>query len=419
MKKSFLFALIGIFALIIGCGGVPESDYEELKSERDVLKKDLANLQGEIKALTAKKVWPKPSGEPIKIGAVFSITGPASFLGEPERNSALMFEEQVNAAGGINGRPVKIIIYDTEGDATKTKNRIERLIKKDKVIAIIGPSRSGSSMAVIPVIEKAQILQISAAAAIQIVQPVKKWVFKTPQTDTSAVEAIYTHMKKDGLTKVALLTGSTGFGGAGRAQLKLVSERMGITIVADEVFGPKDTSVMAQLTKIRGTDAQAIIGWTIAPPQVIMLKNWKQLGMDKNFRFYQSHGFGSKRNIELAGGAAEGVYAPLGRVVMAEILPKWSAQRAFALKYKTDYEKKFGKGVSTFGGHAWDALHLLKAAIEAVGTDKAKIRDYLELMKGFAGTGGIFNMSPTDHNGLDVNAFDMVIVKDGTWALAD
>jgi branched-chain amino acid transport system substrate-binding protein len=330
-----------------------------------------------------------------------------------------MFEEQVNAAGGINGRPVKIIIYDTEGDATKTKNRIERLIKKDKVIAIIGPSRSGSSMAVIPVIEKAQILQISAAAAIQIVQPVKKWVFKTPQTDTSAVEAIYTHMKKDGLTKVALLTGSTGFGGAGRAQLKLVSERMGITIVADEVFGPKDTSVMAQLTKIRGTDAQAIIGWTIAPPQVIMLKNWKQLGMDKNFRFYQSHGFGSKRNIELAGGAAEGVYAPLGRVVMAEILPKWSAQRAFALKYKTDYEKKFGKGVSTFGGHAWDALHLLKAAIEAVGTDKAKIRDYLELMKGFPGTGGIFNMSPTDHNGLDVNAFDMVVVKNGTWALAD
>ncbi len=122
------------------------------------------------------------------------------------------------------------------------------------------------------------------------------------------------------------------------------------TIVADEVFGPKDTSVMAQLTKIRGTDAQAIIGWTIAPPQVIMLKNWKQLGMDKKFRFYQSHGFGSKRNIELAGGAAEGVYAPLGRVVMAEVLPKWSAQREFALKYKTDYEKKFGKGVSTFGG---------------------------------------------------------------------
>ncbi|MBW2621413.1 MAG: ABC transporter substrate-binding protein [Deltaproteobacteria bacterium] len=359
------------------------------------------------------------AAEPIKIGAVFSITGGASFLGEPERNSALMFEEQVNAAGGINGRPVEIIIYDTEGDATKTKNRIERLIKKDKVIAVVGPSKSGSSMAVIPVIEKAQIPQISCAAALQIVQPVRKWVFKTPQTDTSAVEAIYTHMKKDGITRVALLTASTGFGGAGRGQLKAVAGRMGITIVADEVCGPKDTSVTAQLTKIRGTDAQAIIGWTIAPPQVIMLKNWKQLGMDKKFRFYQSHGFGSKRNIKLAGGAAEGVYAPLGRVVMAEILPMWSAQRAFALKYKTDYEKKFNTEVSTFGGHAWDALHLLKAAIEAVGTDKAKIRDYLELMKGFPGTGGIFNMSPLDHCGLDSNAFDMVVVKNGTWALAD
>jgi len=359
------------------------------------------------------------AAEPIKIGAVFAITGGASFLGEPERNSAKMFEEQVNAAGGINGRPVELIIYDTEGNATKTKNRIERLIKKDKVVAIIGPSTSGSSMAVIPVIEKAQIPQVSCAAAIQIVQPVKKWVFKTPQTDTSAVEAIYTHMKRDGLTRVALLTGTTGFGNAGRGQLKAVAERMGITIVADEVFGPKDTSLVAQLTKIRGTDAQAIIGWTIFPPQVIMMKNWKQLGMDKNFRFYQSHGFGSKRYIEQAGGAAEGVFAPLGRVVMADILPMWSAQRAFALKYKTDYEKKFKTEISTFGGHAWDALHLLKAAIEAVGTDKNKIRNYLELIKGFPGTGGVFNMSPVDHCGLDSNAFDMVVVKNGTWALAE
>ncbi|MBW2090717.1 MAG: ABC transporter substrate-binding protein [Deltaproteobacteria bacterium] len=359
------------------------------------------------------------AAEPYKIGAVFSVTGRTSFLGEPERNSAKMFEEQINAAGGINGHPVEIIIYDTEGDATKAKNRIERLIKKDKVLAIVGPSLSGTTLAVIPVIEKAQIPFISCAASIKIVQPVKKWVFKTPQTDTQAAEAIYLHMKKTGLTRAALLTANTGFGASGRVQLKKLAPKMGINIVADEVFGPKDTSMTAQLTKIRGTDAQAIIGWTVGPTQVIMIKNWKQLGMDKKFRFYESHGFGSKRNIELAGGAAEGVYAPLGRVVVAEILPPDHPQRNFVLKYKTDYEKQFKAEVSTFGGHAWDALQMLAMALKAVGPDKAKIRDYLENIKGFAGTGGVFNMSPQDHCGLDASAFEMIVVKDGKWALAE
>jgi len=359
------------------------------------------------------------AAEPYKIGAVFSISGGASFLGEPERNSAKMFEEQINAAGGINGTPVRIIIYDTEGDATKAKNRVERLLRKDKVIAVVGPSLTGTTMAVIPVMEKAETPLVSCAAGINIVQPVKKWVFKTPQTDTSAAEAIYVHMKQDGLSKAALLTANTGFGGSGRAQLKKLAPEMGIEIVADEVFGAKDTDLTAQLTKIRGTGAQAIIGWTIAPPQVIMLKNWKQLGMDKDFRFYESHGFGSKRYIELAGGAAEGVYAPLGRVVVAEILPKDHPQRDFCFKYKIDYEVKYKAELSTFGGHAWDALHILAAAIKAVGSDKDKIRDYIENLKGFAGTGGIFNMSPEDHCGLDYKAFEMIQVKDGTWSLVN
>jgi len=359
------------------------------------------------------------AAEPYKIGAVFSVTGRTSFLGEPERNSAKMFEEQINAAGGINGHPIELIVYDTEGDATKAKNRIERLIRKDKVIAIIGPSLSGTTMAVIPVIEKAEIPFVSCAASIKIVQPVKKWVFKTPQTDTQAVEAIYLHMKKHGLTRTALLTANTGFGSSGRVQLKKLAPKMGINIVADEVFGPKDTSMTAQLTKIRGTDAQVIIGWTVGPTQVIMIKNWKQLGMDKKFRFYESHGFGSKRNIELAGGAAEGVYAPLGRVVVADILPADHPQRNFVLKYKNDYEKKFKAEVSTFGGHAWDAMAMVTMALKAVGPDKAKIRDYLENIKGFAGTGGVFNMSPQDHCGLDSGAFEMIVVKDGKWALTD
>lgn len=359
------------------------------------------------------------AADTYKIGAVFAITGGASFLGEPERNSAKMWEKQINAAGGINGKLVELIIYDTETDATKAKLRIERLIKKDKVIAIVGPTTSGNTMAVIPVIEKAEIPFISCAASTKIINPVKKWVFKTPQTDTLAAEAIFLHMKKSGMTKVALLTNSDGFGGSGRAQLKKLAPTMGITIVADETFAKKDTDMTAQLTKIRGTDAQAIIGWTTGPPQVIIMKNWKQLGMNKKFRFYQSHGFGSKRNIEQAGGAAEGVFAPLGRLVVADTLPASDPQAKFIQKYKADYVAEFKTEVSTFGGHAYDALTLLGMAIKAVGDDKAKIRDYLETVKGFAGTGGVFNFSATDHMGLDASAFKMITVKNNDWALAE
>ncbi|MFH1091167.1 MAG: ABC transporter substrate-binding protein [Pseudomonadota bacterium] len=371
-------------------------------------------------AVAALAAAPLAQGaEPYKIGCVFSITGPASFLGEPEKNSALMFQELVNKAGGINGNPVEVIIYDTEGDATKTNLMVKRLIQKDNVLAVVGPSQTGTSLAVVPVAEQLQTPLISCAAGIQIVEPVKKWVFKTPQSDRSAVMAIYTHMKKKGLTKAAFLTVSTGFGASGRVELKNLAPKYGIQIMADELFGPKDTDMTAQLTKIRGTDAQVIIGWTIGPTQVVVLKNWKQLGMDQKFRFYQSHGFGSKRNIEMAGGAAEGVYSPLGRVVVAEILPEGNPQKKFCLDYKKIYEGAFKAELSTFGGHAWDALYMMKMALEAVGPDKAKIRDYLETIKGFAGTGGVFNMSPTDHNGLDENAFEMIVVKNGAWALAD
>ncbi|MDY6850831.1 MAG: ABC transporter substrate-binding protein [Thermodesulfobacteriota bacterium] len=359
------------------------------------------------------------AAEPYKIGAVFSVTGRGSFLGEPERNSAVMFEDMINKAGGINGHPVKMVIYDDEGDATKCNLMVKRLIKRDKVLAIIGPSLSGLSLGIIPVLEENGIPNISCAASIKIVKPVKKWVFKTPQTDSAAVESIFAHMIKNGLSKAAIITVSTGYGASGRVQLKRLASKMGITLVADELFGPKDTDMTAQLTKIRGTDAEAVICWSIGPTQVIVVKNWKQLGMDKKCRFYQSHGWGSLRNVQMAGKAAEGVFSPLGRVVVADILPENNPQKGFASHYKNLYEKTFKTELSTFGGHAWDALHMLKIALAAAGPDKAKIRDNLENIKGFAGTGGVFNMSPQDHCGLDASAFEMIVVKNGTWALAD
>ncbi len=373
---------------------------------------------------------------PYTIGAILSVTGGASFLGEPERNTARMVEEWVNAAGGIQGRPLKVIVEDTKSDEGQAVLAVRKLLEKDKVAAIVGPSTTGESMAVVPIMEKAQTPLISCAAALSIVTPKEeldrllssktlempkkqnKWIFKSPQTDASAVEAIYDHMKKKGISKIAIITVTAGFGDTGRQELKRVALYYGISIVADERYGPKDSDMTAQLTKIKGTDAQAVVNWSIGPPCVIVTKNWKQL--DMKIPLYQSHGFGSKRYLELAGGAAEGVICPLGRVVVAEKIKADHPQKAVVMKYKTEYEKRFKAEVSTFGGHAYDAIYMMVDALKAAGPNKSKIRDYLETkIKNWPGTGGVFNMSPEDHTGLKKDAFEMIVVKDGDWAFAD
>jgi branched-chain amino acid transport system substrate-binding protein len=360
----------------------------------------------------------KPA-ESYKVGAIFAITGGASWLGEPERNTVMMIAEKINAAGGINGHLLELIIEDTVGDATKTVNAVNKLIEKDQVLAIVGPSRSGSTMAIVPIVEKAQVPLLSCAAIEAIVEPVadRQWVFKTPQKDSHAVIRIYEHMQSKGISKIALMTGTTGFGAGGRAQLKKIAGEMGITIVADETYGPKDTDMTPQLAKIKNTEAQALVNWSIVPGQSTVLKNMRQLGM--TITAYQSHGFGNISYVKLAGAAAEGTVFPAGRVLVAEGLPEEHPQKKMLVAYKQTYEQKFDEPVSTFGGHAYDALWLVIEALKTVGPDKAKIRDYIENKEGFVGTGGIFNFSPQDHNGLTKDAFEMLTVKDGKFALAE
>ena len=361
--------------------------------------------------------------EVYKVGAVFSVTGRASFLGDPEKKTAEMVAEQINNHGGINGHPLELIVYDDEGDATKCVLAVKKLITKDKVCAVIGPSISGISLAVIPIMEQNEVPLVSCAASYKIVHNEEtgkpfKWVFKTPQSDSMAVEAIYTHMQKKGINKIAIISGTTGYGASGRGELLRLAPDFGMEIVADEKYGPKDTNMMAQLTNIKGKAPQAIVNWSIGPTQVTVLRNFRDLGMDE-VAFYQSHGFGSRENIKLAAGAAEGVFCPLGSCNIAGLLPDDHPQRYVTAKYMKDYKEKYNEQLSSFGGHAWDALHLVVSAINTVGSDKAAIRDYIENKKNFVGQHGIFNFSPDDHNGLTKAAFNMVVVKDGDWALAE
>ncbi len=351
--------------------------------------------------------------EPIKIGAVFAVTGKASWLGEPERNTVKMIEAAVNAKGGINGRPIQVIVEDDAGLEPNTVNAVKKLATKDNVVAIVGPTTTGTTLAVKPIAEEYGVPLISCAAAEAIVNPVAKWVFKTPQKDSDCATRIYEHMRENGITKVAIITSTDGFGATGRAQLQALAPTMGIELVADETYAPTDTDMTAQLTKIKGSPAQALVNWSVGPVQVVVVKNVRQLGL--TIPVYQSHGFGNPKNIEACGPAGEGIIFPAGRLLVVQSLLDSHPQKAVLAKYKAEYEEQFKDQVSTFGGHAFDALWLVLDAIKAVGPDRAKIRDYIENTKGFVGTGGVFNFSPTDHCGLDKNAFEMMTVKDGKF----
>lgn len=355
------------------------------------------------------------SSAPIKIGGLFAVTGPPSFLGEPERNSAKMVVDEINAKGGIKGRKLELVVYDTTGDATKAVQAANRLIKEDKVVAIIGPSTTGESMAVLPIAEKEGIPLISCAAGSKISDPVKKWVFKTAQNDGLAVTKIFEYLNKKKLTKVAIITVSDGFGASGREQLKSNAAKFGIQIVVDDTYGPKDTDMTPQLTKIKGAKVDAIICWGTNPGPAVIAKNVKQLGI--KLPLFMSHGVSSKKFIELAGDAAEGIILPSGKVIVSDVLPASDKQKKNLLAFVKDYQNHFKSEGDHFGGHAWDAVMLLKGAIERGGDTPAAIRDQLEKTTNFAGIGGVFTYSAADHAGLSKDAFVLVEIKNKDWTL--
>ncbi|MFO7932035.1 MAG: ABC transporter substrate-binding protein [Thermodesulfobacteriota bacterium] len=356
--------------------------------------------------------------EPYHIGGVFSITGSAAWLGEPARNTVEMIAEEINDNGGINGRMIELHIEDTQGSNTRAVNAVRKLIKKNDVCAIIGPSRSGTSLAAVPVAEKAQIPMLSCAAAASITNPPedRRFVFKMGQNDSDAARRIYEHMNENDIEKVGILTGTTGFGDAGRTQLKELAEEYGIEIVADETYGPGDTDMTAQLMGIRRTDAGAVINWSIVPAQSIVPKNMKQLNMQ--MQLYQSHGFANTKYVEAAGQAAEGSIFPSGRIMAASTVPEDHPQKDALVSYKENYESTYGEAVTTFGGHAYDAIHIIAKALEEVGNDPVEIRDAIEEME-FVGISGVFNFSGDDHCGLSKEDFEMMTVKDGKIVVLD
>jgi branched-chain amino acid transport system substrate-binding protein len=353
--------------------------------------------------------------EPLKVGALLSVTGPAAFLGAPEARTLEMLVQDLNAKGGVDGRKIELIVKDTAGDPAKAVSFAKQLMEEEKVFAIIGPATSGETLAVKPVVEEGKTLLLSCAAAEVIVNPVASHVFKVAPKDGFAAEMIFRRMQKMGVKRIGLLSSNTGFGKAGKDQVEKLAPAHGIEIAVSDVYDKAATDLTAEVTKLKAANVQAILNWSIEPAQSIVIKNARQVGL--KVPIFQSHGFANIQYAKAAGAAAEGVMFPASRIVVAESLAPSHPQKAVVSAYKKAYEARYKEDVSTFGGHAYDALMILASAVKQAGLDREKVRVALENTRGFVGTAGVFNLSAADHNGLALDAFEMLTVKNGKFAV--
>jgi len=352
----------------------------------------------------------------IKVGAIFAVTGGAANLGGPEAKTAEMLVEKINNEGGVNGKKIELILKDSGGKPENAVSLAKQLIDEDNVLAIIGPSTSGETMQIKNICQEGKTILLSCAAAEVIVNPIASYVFKVTQSDSDAARRIYQVMKAKGIKRIGVITSNDGYGVAGGKQMASFAELASVTIAISEAYDKQETDLTGILTKVKGQDVNAVVNWSTVPAQSLVAKNMKQIGLD--VPLFQSSGFGNIKYVEAGGEATNGTIFPCGRLLIADILPDNHPQKKVLMEYKKDYESRFKEDASTFGGHAYDSLLILTEAIKKAGsTDREKVRDAMENLKGVVGIAGVFNFSSKDHNGLDINAYEMLTVKDGKFVI--
>ncbi|MEJ2092240.1 MAG: ABC transporter substrate-binding protein [Syntrophobacterales bacterium] len=371
----------------------------------------------------AKDKKPAKDKEPIKIGAFFALSGPAASIGTPTKLVAEMAVDKINKEGGINGRPLELIIGDTESDPAKAASIAKKFIYQDKVAAIIGPTRTGTGMNVKKIVEEAGIPTFMTVGGDPVIMGGKfgsfKYVFKSPQRSSTAVKRLFSYLKEKKIKTIGLIYATDGFGKDGAKWIEELAPKYGLEIVAKESFGPKDTDMTAQLTKIKNAKPQAIICWTIGPAGAIVSKNKAQLGIKTPL--FQCHGLPGPKYIELAGKAAEGDRMPATKLMVVDELsdkdPQKKVIQEFVKLYKeSGYDKQFP--INTHSGYAWDAIMITANAMKKAGTDPNKLRDAIEQTKGYVGVSGVYNITPEDHNGLGEDSMVIVEVKNGKFVMA-
>jgi branched-chain amino acid transport system substrate-binding protein len=323
----------------------------------------------------------------------------------------------LNAKGGINGEKVALILYDDGADANKARLLAQRLIEEDKVVAIIGSTLSGPSLAIGAVTSEAKIPLMALGGSVRIAEPVNPWVFKIGHTDRMACQKIFADLKARGLTNVGLVAGTDAFGNSMRTECLGQIQKYGVAVVADERHGPQDSDLSPQLTNVRSAPGiQAVVDAGFGETATVLARNFRQMNIP--LPLYESHGVASPDYVKLTEPAAEGVRLPAPAILVFDQLDQNDPQRPVVVEYEAEYHRKYNEDASMFGGFAYDALNMLVAAYTAnKSTDPVKARNTIEGLGPFTGVTGIFHMSATDHLGLDLSAFHMVEIKEGRFVL--
>ena len=365
--------------------------------------------------------------ETIRIGVVVSVTGSASSLGEPERNTIRLFEEEFSDVGGTE---VEWIVEDDASDPTQAVTAVKQMIDQEDVHAVVCCTVSPNSLAIVETVQGDEVPNISLAASAQIVEPAdeRKWIVKPPQNDALMVEVLTDHMAEQGVQTVAFLGFDDAYGEGGLAAFEGVIAGKSIEMTGQEAFAREDTDVTAQLTQLSRDNPDAYLIWAIPPGADVAQKNLVDLGLEGVV--YQSHGVANATFLELGGNAIEGTYLPAGKLLTVDDLPDDDPQKEILLTYRDGYEEENGEGsANTFGGHAYDAMLVLEGAIErALDGDadpadieafRSTLRDEIEVTSELPGTGGVFTYSADDHAGLDTDAVVMLEVRNGDWNLLE
>jgi branched-chain amino acid transport system substrate-binding protein len=357
--------------------------------------------------------------EPLRVGSILSVTGPAAFLGEDMKAGAQLAVDEINASNGINGQPIAWTFYDAESQTQKAISATRRLISQDKVqLIIIGGNMSGIALAMAPMVEAAGIPFISTEGAAAIVTPVaeRHWTFKSTVDDEDVLERIADYLDKKKINKVALVADTSGFGQGAVGQMHKVAPRRNLEVLY-ETFGPADTDMMPQLTRIRDSDVGAVICWTVTPAGVVFIKQAQELGLDNRLLIH-SYGFVSQHYMTLAGDAAKSILLASLKLPVAEQLPDSDPLKAGILKLFQSYQARFGRGASIYAAESYDAAMLARQALLNVG-DPAKLPEGLEKIRNFAGISGVFNFSPERHSGLSKQDIVLINWRDGRFNLID
>ena len=377
------------------------------------------NLKKSLAALAAALAVASFAHADVNVGVTLSATGPAASLGIPEKNTIALMPQT------IGGQKINYIVLDDASDTTQAVSNTRKLITENKVDVILGSTTTPNSLAMIDVVAENQTPMISLAASSRIVEPIdakRRWVFKTPQNDIMMSLAIATSMADAGVKTVAYIGFSDAYGEGWYQEFSKAAGLKGLTIVANERYARPDTSVTGQVLKIVAAKPDAVLIGASGTPAVLPSRTLKERGYAG--RYYQTHGVANNDFLRVGGKDVEGTLLPSGPVLVAAQLPATHPVKKSALEYTAKYEAMYGKGsVATFGAHAWDAGLVMQAGI-ALALKKAQpgtvefraaLRDALENTKELHGAHGIFNISATDHLGLDQRARVMVKVDNGAW----